>query len=387
MEFFVLLIPALFVVFMVKQKETSWVLLIPILVCLLSVLTARFFNDRQMGMDTEYWGSLLRSARYEEPWDEKVPCRHPKYKTEIYTDSCGSGKDRHSCTKTRQVRAGNQHSYDVDYHSASWKGEDTTGEEITIDEGFFDSLCFKWKNKTFEDLNRHYFSIDGNAYETRWNGKDVEVAVPLTTIHQWKNPVPASQSLFKFQNVSLEEKTKYGLYNYPVNNLFNCPSILSQSGYKGFEGLKAEGKLSYLNAKLGPLKKIRVWVLIFENQPLKAATLQKSLWQNGNKNELVICIGLNKQHNVQWASVFSWTENEQLKTDCRVQVMETMRDKELDLNPYVTWLEPQIQKGWKKRSWKEFDYLQIPLSNWAWFGILLATFLSCAGTLWFIYEN
>jgi hypothetical protein len=83
-----------------------------------------------------------------------------------------------------------------------------------------------------------------------------------------------------------------------------------------------------MNALLGRKHQIRVWVLLYRDQPRDISKRQEALWKGGNKNELVICVGLNKANEFQWAEVFSWTKREDLKVSVRDYIQA---QKKLDL--------------------------------------------------------
>jgi len=334
-----------------RRKTVWWEFLLPFLVSIVCIQTSKMVAVSVATTDTEYWGSYGATAAYYEAWNERVSCRHPEYCTRTVTDLDGH-------TSTESYQCGWEHAYDVDYHSPYWELQDSIGETFPVDMGLFESLAKRWGNRTFVDLNRHYHSIDGDKYVTKWDGRD-ETLEPVVTKHSYVNRVQASSSIFKFSKVTLQEKSEYGLYDYPSVSTY-CPSIMGT-------GPKAEIGNRYLdvwNAKMGPKRQVRMWVLIFQNQSSQAGILQEAYWNGGNKNEVVVCIGTDKQWNVTWCKAFSWTEKTGLLASIRDRV--TGNGKELlDLGKVAKITVEETSKGFLRRQFHEFDYLTVEPGGWA----------------------
>lgn len=130
---------------------------------------------------------------------------------------------------------------------------------------------------------------------------------------------------------------------------------------------RAERLLQIANAKLGAPKKVRIFILIFKNQPLDASHKQEAYWRGGNKNEFVFTIGINDANKVTWARAFSWTEVERLKIDARDYMVQNFIDpgRELDLVPVVNWTAKNINTYWVKKDFRDFDYITIAPPLWA----------------------
>lgn len=352
------------------HRTLWWEFLIPIVVSVLLITVSKLLAEKYQTWDHEYWGGWVTQAEYFEDWNQRVPCSHPKYVTR--TDSKG---------RTHQEFAGYQHVYDVDYHPEYWEVNDSNGATISVSRDKFEELCDHFGNRKFVELHRSYHTNDGDKYVTSWDESD-ELLEPVTTIHSYENRVQASHSLFNFPEVDPEE---YGLFEYPkVEDFYHCPSILGESGPSG---AGAERVLALANAKLGAWKQVRLWVVIFQDQPLAAGLAQQNYWKGGNKNEFVVCIGVNEQHQVQWCYPFSWTEVESLKVDTRNFVIE-QQGQTLDLERIVTWLAPEIEKRFVRKQFADFDYLQVEPPVWA----VILTFILTIGanvglSAWIIHNE
>ena len=349
---FAAVIPVLVAVFLLvffKRKMLWWEFFIPLGVSLVLIALFKLTIGTVQTTDTEYWGGYVTKVQYFEDWDEYI------HMTCTRLVSCGTDEDGNTiwCTETYDC------SY-VDYHPEEWHAIESNGFDIDISKAEYERLVRQFNARpTFVDLHRDYDSNDGDLYQAEWDG-NVATFEPVTTMKLYENRVQAARSVFNFPEVDDSLKARYGLFEYPeVVNPFKFPGILGSD----MPGKKeAERKLDYLNATLGAPKKVRVWILLFRNQPLDAGQYQEWYWKGGNKNEFILAIGLNNENAVQWAHPISWTPVEQLKVEARFFV-DTM--KALNLPAVVDWLGANIQASWVKKDFREFNYLTISPPDWA----------------------
>lgn len=366
---FALLIPLITVpvlLYFFPRRIVWWELGIPLAASLIIIGICKYGTEAVQTRDIEYWGGWLTHAEYYEAWDEEVSCCHPVYRTD---------------SKGNSVFEGYQHSYDVDYHSPYWLARDSNGISQSISREHFERLAVKFNSRIFVDLHRSYHSMDGDKYVARWNGQE-ETFTPFASTHTYENRVQASNSLFNFPDVDPKEN---GLFEYPeIQGAYACAHILGQGGPTM---VVAERKLSAFNARVAASKQVWVWILVFNNKPFQTGIAQQNYWKNGNKNELVVNIGVDSQFNVQWCHVFSWTDVEKLKIDTRSQVLE-QQGKPLDLVKIADWLEPEIRQSWVRKQFAEFSYLTVEPPGWM---VALTYFLtlvvSLGASAWVIYND
>lgn len=352
--FIAVLISIAFVVYLGMQhydKMAWWEYAIIFIVPISMVLVGMSGVEYAMTRDTEYWGSLVSRATYEERWDEEVPCRHTKYCTRSVTDSNGR-------LSTETYACGTEHSYDVDDHPPEWYMTTTSGEKLDISSDYYNNLTVKFGNKTFLDMHRDYHSIDGDAYYTVWDNNPLK-AEGVTTSHWYENRILVSNSIFKFSEVTALEKQNFALYDYPeINGNYKQKSILGDGGpSQAF----AEVKLDYVNGFLGTKKQVRTYILLYKDKPLESGVMQQSLWQGGNKNEFVVAIGTDREYNIRWCHVFSWTDQEIVKIEARDFVMGQGK---LDLVKLVEFLQPHLDAKFKRKQFKDFAYLEVEPPLW-----------------------
>jgi len=348
--YFSWLIPVITVIILLTyfNKKVAWwevgvVLGVPILL----TLAFKVIGQQSLIYTTEYWNSYGTRAEYYEAWDEEVPCRHPIYETETYTDGEGN-------TQTRQVLVGYMHAYDVDDHSPYWEVNGSCGECFRIPQSKFDELCNRWHNKTFQDLHRDYHSKDGDMYYTVWDSTFPTIE-PMATMHQYKNKVKNSDSVFQFKKINPKEVK---VYNYNgIQDQYTCDYIYA-AGHQNEQIL-----LRQWNALLGAKKKVVFMLIPYYNQPYTACLDQEAYWKGGNKNEFILCVGVSSM-TISWAHVISWTPQYTLKAKVEREVKDM---KKFDCRKIINYLGATIQKHptFIRRDFEEFNYINVPVPTWA----------------------
>ena len=363
-------IAAVVLYFRFKRRVLWWEFLVPFAASVVLIGASKAITAAAQTHDKEYWGGWVTTTEYYEDWNETVPCSHTKYCTRSYP--CGNQ------TCTDEYACGTEHLYDVDYHSPYWQVVDSNGIAIGVTQSRFEYLCTKFRNRRFVDLHRNYHTNDGDKYAATWDGREDNIEV-VTTIHNYENRVQASSSVFNFITV---DPKKYDLFEYPeIYDDYKCHSVL---GNGGPTMINAQWKLDYWNARLGAAKQIRMFILVFMDKPLEAAVEQESYWKGGNKNEFILAIGVNKQHEVQWAYVISWTPVESLKIEARNFAVE---QKQLDLVKIADWLGHNIREKWVRKQFADFSYITVEPPTWAVILALLLTIAINIGTSWWVVNN
>lgn len=309
--------------------------------------------------DEEYWGAYTTKAVYEEDWNE--------YIHQTCTRQVASGTDsKGNTTYTTET-------YDcsyVDYHPECWWKEDSNGKYHVISKGEYLHLKNLWGG---DKKTGHHdgYTNDGDIYTTFFDKKDKNMDVVITN-HIYKNKVAASNSIFNFpKTASLD------VFNYPkIDNLYT-PSVLGYKNCRCFD---------ILNAKYGRSKQIRVWVLIYKNKPMYIFEDQKNHWKGGNKNELVLGIGL-KDNKVTWGNVFSWSESDELLVETR-GLIESQIGEELNLCELEKQLNPLIKTKWKRKEFKDFDYIKVePTPTATFMSFIIVLCFSIGLTIFFVMNE
>ena len=357
-----------------RYKTQWWEIAVLMGFSVLFVLFCKLISVSSLTSDTEWLGGYVTDVRYYEPWDEEVSCRHPVY----CTDPCGSKDDKGNCSSTT-YQCGNEHLYDVDYHSEYWEAVTTLGD-YGISENRYEQLVRQFgTGKHFVEMNRDYHSIDGNQYRCDYGGED-EKLEPVTEPHTYENRPMVSNSIYKYDAVDTFDIREYKPFEYPeITNLWRQKVLL------GHNNPKLEQRIQVLNSRLGKSKQIRIFFLVFKNQTREAGFIQERYWQGGNKNELIVCVNLDQANKVTWGHVISWTDETAVKVKLKHKIED---NKDVTLDEIVNTVEEEINTDWVRKPFKDFDYLNIEPTTTQVVWILILTLLVNVGiAIWIVLNE
>jgi len=311
-----------------------WELLLPlaasVIICFIAIGTSEWAQTT----DTEFWTEYTTKANYYEDWNEEVPCIHTTY--------CDDGDGN-------SYPCGTDHLYDVDYHPEYWTLNTSGGHNYTVSKRRWNYIQSHYNLKPiFRDLHRDYHNNDGDMYymNVPMIHDDLDIVVAE---HTYENRVQAATSVFNFLEVTDEDKAEYKLNQYySVHDKYQRSTNVQ----------KILKKLDNLNARLGAKKQVRVFIYEFDKDSSKlSGEMQEALWKGGNKNEIVITYAL-QDGKLKWNHVFSWTDREIVKINIRNKLDE-YREKDMNLEELLLWLEPEILQNYQRKHFSEFDYLTI----------------------------
>ncbi len=373
---------------MFQHKLVFWELLLPSAMCFVVILVTKFATESSLLADTQYRGAIIVEARYYEYWSSWVR----KTCTERYkcgSHYVGSGKDRHSVDDycTRQVDC----SY-CDRNSAYWEVYDNQGNSWRITEAKYKRLILQWKaTPKFVDQNRRIVEHggcgeDGDMYSIHWDGDMLSVEAS-TWSTSYENHVQVSKSNFNLMDVSDEEATKYNLYKYPVIDNYQQHNLLGLDSLRFIESrrkIAAAKMFEYFNGYYGPKRKLRVYVLFFNNKSIDIAVKQKNYWDGGNKNEVVICIDVDRNTGkLNWVYPITWTENKRISVDLREDIMNM---DTLNLTKLYYVVEKSTE-AFTYRDFHQYDYLAVDPPTWEVWFVYLMTLGITIGLLYFAVVN
>jgi hypothetical protein len=319
----------------VTWKEALLQFFVPTIILLATGTIFYFCNS----LDTEYLSSYAMSAHYEEPWNERVSCSHPIYSTS--TDSDGN---------TTQTYVGDEHAYDVDYHSADWYVKDNCGDYKSISSALFNELCTRWGQRTFKDLHRDYHNQDGDMYYSNFPG-DFERMETFTWTRKYQNKVQDSDSVFTELAVEEDDVEFYGLYDYNESYRYNYQPLY------GWADAQASDNLKKYNAINGKRKQLHMNLLVFHDKQMEAALYQQAYWKGGNKNEFNVCVGLQGK-TIKWCKVITWCEVDILKIETEHAIVDM---KDFDAEQIVAYMGANVPKKWIRKEFADFDYISVQI--------------------------
>jgi energy-coupling factor transporter transmembrane protein EcfT len=347
MTSFIYLIPIIFAVILFiffRTKVVWWEYLILIVPSMIITGLIQFGMISSSTSATEYLGDIVTEVRYYEPWNEWI------------TETC-------STTTTDSKGNSTTTYYDCSHsesHSAKWTQITSTGSENNISQEEFNRLAKIWSTPiSFIDMHRDYYTIDGNMYSKKYDN-NILTSKTITTEHTYTNKIKNSYSIFGFNKIDKVEAKKLGLYDYP--KLYGNDGSNDQSPFLGYKPTKNQlTEWQYVNGTFGPIMQVRVFLLFFYNKPLSIVQQQRSYWIGGNKNELVYCFGVDSvSKKIQWVDAFSWSDKPAMEVNFRS--FYTGKDK-VDLDELATWTQNSIPKYWSRKQFKDFDYIEVKLSD------------------------
>jgi len=369
-----ILIPILatpIVYFKFPHKLTWWELCLPILISIITIGICTSVGESIQTTDTEWLTYYGKQVKYYEDWNEKVSCRHTKYCDDYY-------RDNHGDRKKRRVPCGKEHPFDVDYHPPIYNIITSANETLDISSTLYSKLTNLWGNNHFENLNRHYYTNDGDLYYSDFDNLDSHL-YSISLPHSYENRVQASSSIYNYRD--LEENEKKGLIEYPPENEYKTPFILSNFNFAIPNEL--EQKVAVFNAIFGKKLQIRVNFLLYNSETDSIARLQEIYWKGGNKNEFNVALGM--LHNqINWVYPISWTPSNVLKINIRNYLAENSK---IELSKYIDYVLLQAQEHWQRKQFKEFEFLQVEPGGWTVFFAWVLTMLVTGFTLYWSIGN
>jgi len=344
---FIYLIPIIFAVILFiffRTKVVWWEYLILIGPSMIITGLIQFGMISSSTSATEYLGDIVSEVRYYEPWNEWI------------TETCSS---------TTTDSKGNSHTtyYDCSHsvsHSSRWVQITSTGKYYDISHEEFDRLTKIWSTPiNFVDMYRDYYTRDGDMYCKTFDN-NVLTSKTVTKSHNYTNKIKNSYSIFGFNKIDEKEAKKLGLYDYP--KLYDNDGSDNQSPFLGYKPTKNQLiEWQYINGTFGPISQIRIFLVFFYNKPLSIVQQQRSYWIGGNKNELVYCFGLDSvSKKIQWVDAFSWSDKPAMEVNFRS--FYTGKDK-VNLDELSIWTQNSIPKYWSRKQFKDFDYIDVKLSD------------------------
>lgn len=320
------------------HRVAWWEVVIPMLPAFLIIPLVSSFGRTMAVSDVERHGGWCVSAQYFEEWNEYI---------------------QQTCTSTD--KDGNTETYDcsyVLYHPAYWQLTDSSRNVVSITKAEFESLAWKFRNRTFVDMHRWYHTIDGDQYVTHWiQGTPKQ---PVFTSHRFENRTLASHAVVDYP--TLPKSVRESLYAYPeLKSALNDPAIL------GGDDPEADRLLQMANAEIGHDKQCRIWIVVFRNRPLAAGFDQESLWRGGKKNEVVVTLGLDSAGAPTWCHTFCWspdgnTSNDVMKASIRDWAVTQPK---LNLKELVAVVRGEVVSKFVRKPFAELQYIRIDVPLWA----------------------
>ncbi len=303
---------------------------------------------------TEYLGSIVTRMEHEDAWTE--------LKEEKVTKTDENGN------RYEEIRIVEE------YHPEIYRFFTSLGNHYKTHKDFFNHVCILWDSPLkFRSLTGSH--IKGGIRHGQYKNFSDEIIngfeqhykyFPISERNTYTNKIVNSNSIFNFENISKEEASALGLYEFPKpDERYDVPAILCRS----FEIPKEIDALyRRFNALEAPSKQLRLFILIFDaDAGIAVAEKQKSYRKGGNKNEIIICLGVTSDKEIKWVYTFSWAKETIVEVEINQWFLE---HSQLDFEAFLAWFSFEYRK-WERREFKEFDYIRVNLKLWQYIAVML----------------
>lgn len=293
------------------------------------VLSLLVVGSTNLGaMDTE-----LINGQVVDKYNQRVSCSHS------YECNCTYSTDSNG-NRTKSCQTCYKHPFDV-----NWIVESTVGK-ITIPR----------------------VNSQGTREPPRFT--EVELNEPVTRSSRYMNYVKANpDSIFNdSQYMALMEDYGFSLPNYPeVHDIYRINRVLVTSpDIPRFIFRQLNESISMDLRTLSSEKEVNVVVVITdESNPQYANALQYK-WLGGNKNDIVIVMGITDYPTIEWIDSFGWSESSRVFNE----INDHYRNTELDVDTFSTDLSAIIREHYERQSFSQYQYLMEELSPPLWLVIL-----------------
>jgi len=382
-----------------RSKTVWWELAIPIVVSVITIALCQFIAIRSATNDKEYYGHMSYVITHEEPMTYDGECSE-QYACGTY--SCGTSKSPATCTQycTRYYKCDKS-------TSRRCFITDDRGQTYRVSYGKYQEIDKRWQHNKYSvgkmTKRDAKYTTTGDKYKragrghrhiVRWDNIP-ESSEPIVQEHTYENRL---QTQSHWGKVSDEDRVLYDVYEYPsVPGGWRLTSLLTN----GPAFRKSDQHLQYLNGHLntnrGGFKKVRIWLLVYNNQPQESAELQRAYWKGGNKNEITIMIGTNAEREITWADIMSHADDaDVLQINIRDQLLLEMAHgksgysgklTDNDLLKFVQWLGSAVKSGYTKPDFKQYDYIQVAPSLFAIILTYIIVIVVNAGAGFFVVYN
>mgnify|MGYP006988864679 CR=1 FL=1 len=291
-------------------------------------------------------------------------------------------KERKEITETKYENGKSYTVKRVEYvdHPEEFYYTLNTGKTRDAYSGLFYELSNRWGTGRYHISVYHANCVSGGDGEAcDWNGHEYSTYTETYT-HRYYNPVKNSNSIFRGHRISCEEAKKLGLFDYPDAGMDQHVLLISDGMTYRMDFDKTEFELQHLNAFCGSLHEIHVFMLLFPAEAgVDIALKQRDYWEGCNKNEFVVCLGMDEEK-VAWCHTLSWMDEPTL--DVAVKDWFLNQEEPL-LSAFVYWLRNNLHL-WKRKEFKDFKYLGWHMSQsgsvWFWLTALATalTVLLCS---------
>lgn len=235
--------------------------------------------------------------------------------------------------------------------------------------------------KSLDDNTRRvYLTPDPEAY-TR-----IQLGEPASARNRYQNYIQAvPNSLFTAVSRDVKERFAASIPPYPdaIYNQWKNDHVVSRD--VNVKDL-AEWNARVANAlrEVGPAKQVNLIFLVTKIGDPNFEHAVRDVWENGNKNDVIVVIGAPNYPEIEFARIITWSKNELFKVELRDTILEHGKADQILTDIAVN----QINKNFERREMKEFEYLkgEISLPKWV-LALILTLMLGAHAGIYFYFRR
>lgn len=325
--------------------------------------TIFYYQGTAHVMHNEVWNYKIVEIQHWEKWTTEES-RQVRYQ-------CGTDKDGNAeyCYRTE---------YYTETHGPYWYAIDESGRKNSINSSEYDKWKRTWQNEKVIGHNRGSSagwnrSISGDILSCKWTG-EFEEMFPWHSINSYENRVRGSHSIFRTMEPTEKMLAKW---KRPADLRDSSPIF-------GF-GVNVAGEdslfMKRINCLLGPVHQVHTLIYLFDSSEYGSSITDEvlSAWDGPNKNEIIIFIGIDKNNNVDWIRVESWSDN----TKLHGMIESSFSNTQFRVRSLGTYIQTNIGGNWKRKEFKDFEYIQIKISFWWYFSEVIVCLVGGIGAVIF----
>ncbi|AKF13627.1 hypothetical protein PHIN3_364 [Sinorhizobium phage phiN3] len=233
---------------------------------------------------------------------------------------------------------------------------------------------FDWERRYFiyaENLKKSSWEvprIDAQGTQAPPRFQSVKIGDPASIKNRYSNWVRAASDSIFHDDGNLEEKYKELIPEYPIEiyDFFKVDRIVT-IGVTIPDIEKYNRRLSEALKQLGPKRQMNAVIVVVDASKIQNAEYAHAVrraWKGFKKNDAVVFLGI-KDNSIYWAEVLSWSKASIFDVELRDKILGD-RDKPLDLNNVISYIENIGMKNYERRSMEEFEFLKEELRTPLW---------------------
>lgn len=325
------------------------------------------FDKAAQTDDVEVWSGEIVDHYFKDDWDEWHP---PKWVTKTKTVYV-NGKAKKKTYKVLKPGWTEHHRaiFKIKASDTGWIHVNKSPDGTDLDDDFPNSVEY---------------------LQNAW-----KLGYPTASTHHYENKLQASYSLYKHDEINLEDYP--GLPDYPdqVRDYIHIDRLIGSFPNKD----KASITLNSWNTKLNKLvddpenpgkkkswKQVNIVVVnLGSNTTIDHGYALQDHWENGNKNDYIVSMGMDDSGNVKWIYPFSWTESQMLNIVIRDEVINTAKYE--DAEDLINFIGQEVEDKFVRKEMADYEYIQIETSNGAKYIIVIAHLIFAVAVFFITKEN